>query len=84
MKSIKYILYIWLISIGASSCNFLDKEPTHLSPETYFKNESQAFSSLAYMLYYNKRHTMETAGFIWLEEMIYLIMEVNVDQANQD
>lgn len=34
------------MSIGASSCDFLDKEPTYLSPETYFKNESQAFSFL--------------------------------------
>lgn len=46
MKTVKYILYIYIISIGFTSCNFLDKEPTYLSPETYFKNESQAFSFL--------------------------------------
>jgi len=40
MKTIKYIV-ILLLCIGAVSCNFLDKEPYELTPETYFNNETE-------------------------------------------
>ncbi|MCI1646863.1 MAG: RagB/SusD family nutrient uptake outer membrane protein [Bacteroides sp.] len=45
MKKIKIALILW-VSIGITSCDFLDKEPTYLTPETYFSNESEASSFL--------------------------------------
>lgn len=46
MKEFKYIL-ISILSVGIiTSCNFLDKEPYKITPETYFQNEEQANSYL--------------------------------------
>lgn len=46
MKTIKIAIISVLIGLGFGSCNFLDKEPTSLTPETYFTDESEAFSFL--------------------------------------
>lgn len=46
MKTIKFIIISVLISAGLVSCDFLDKEPTYLTPETYYQNEADATSAL--------------------------------------
>lgn len=46
MKTIKIAIISAFIGLGFASCDFLDKEPTYLTPQTYFTNESEAFSFL--------------------------------------
>lgn len=46
MKTIKIATLFLLIGLSFASCDFLDKEPTKLTPETFFKNESEAKSFL--------------------------------------
>lgn len=45
MKTIKFII-ISFLCIGIVSCDFLDKEPYKLTPETYFNNETELNNSL--------------------------------------
>lgn len=42
MKKIKYILLSILAAGIVTSCNFLDKEPYKITPESYFQDEEQA------------------------------------------
>lgn len=46
MKLLKHYLYTFLLAGIITSCNFLDKEPTDLTPETYFNTADEASSFL--------------------------------------
>ena len=46
MKKIKIAVLSLFIGTSFTSCNFLDKEPTSLTPETFYSNETEAFSAL--------------------------------------
>ena len=46
MKAIKTTILFLLTTLAMGSCDFLDKEPTKLTPEVYFNNESEATSFL--------------------------------------
>ena len=41
MKTIFKITFLSALLIGLNACNFLDKQPHELTPETYFNNESE-------------------------------------------
>ena len=49
MKAIKTTILFLLTTLAMGSCDFLDKEPTKLTPEVYFNNESEATSFLTSM-----------------------------------
>lgn len=68
MKTIKYII-LSLLCIGTLSCNFLDKEPYELTPETYFNNESElktfligVYSPLMQEVFYGGNYPLYIAG----------------------
>lgn len=46
MKILKYAIYTLAFGALVSSCNFLDKEPTKLTPEVYFNTPEEAQSFL--------------------------------------
>lgn len=68
MKTIKYII-LSLLCIGAVSCNFLDKEPYELTPETYFNNETElntfligVYNPLMQEVFYGNSYPLDLAG----------------------
>ena len=46
MKILKYTIFTLAFGLTAASCNFLEKEPTKLTPEVYFNNATEAQSFL--------------------------------------
>lgn len=46
MKTLKAIILFFCVGLTVASCDFLDKEPTKLTPEVYFNNASEAASFL--------------------------------------
>ena len=46
MKILKYTIFTLAFGLTAVSCNFLEKEPTKLTPEVYFNNATEAQSFL--------------------------------------
>ena len=46
MKTLKTIILFFCVGLTVVSCDFLDKEPTKLTPEVYFNNASEAASFL--------------------------------------
>lgn len=46
MKILKYTIFTLALGLTAASCNFLEKEPTKLTPEVYFNNATEAQSFL--------------------------------------
>ncbi|MDR3062108.1 MAG: RagB/SusD family nutrient uptake outer membrane protein, partial [Dysgonamonadaceae bacterium] len=68
MKTIKYII-LSLLSIGFVSCDFLDKEPFELTPETYFNNETElntfligVYNPLMQEFFYGNNYPLNIAG----------------------
>ena len=46
MKILKYTIFTLAFGLTTASCNFLEKEPTKLTPEVYFNNATEAQSFL--------------------------------------
>lgn len=46
MKTIKIIIISLLVGFNLTSCDFLEKEPTNITPENYFRNEADVVSWL--------------------------------------
>ena len=46
MKILKYAIFTFALGMSVSSCDFLDKEPTKLTPEVYFNTPEEAQSFL--------------------------------------
>lgn len=68
MKTIKYFI-LFLLSIGLVSCDFLDKEPYELTPETYFNNETElntfligVYNPLMQEFFYGNNYPLNIAG----------------------
>lgn len=71
MKTFKYLLLsIALLGGLFSSCDFLEKEPTQLTPEKYFNTPEEA-SSFLMGVYATLAHSsfMEVTIFGWQVEM---------------
>lgn len=68
MKTIIYILSLFLV-VNMASCDFLDKEPTELTPETYFNTELElktfligVYSPLMQEYFYGSSYPLYIAG----------------------
>lgn len=68
MKTIKYILSLFLI-VNIVSCDFLEKEPYELTPETYFNNEAElntfllgVYNPLMQEFFYGNYYPLYIAG----------------------
>ena len=69
MKAIKYILFILIITLGVSSCDFLDKEPTEIDPKNYFNTDQEVemfligiYSPLMQEYFYGNNYAYSIAG----------------------
>lgn len=69
MKSIKIALFSLLACTAMTSCDFLEKEPYELTPETYFNDESEVssfltsiYSPLASQNFYGNTYMHMVAG----------------------
>lgn len=69
MKSFKTAILSLLACLAVTSCDFLEKEPYELTPETYFNNEAEAnsyltsvYAPLASQNFYGNRYLHLVAG----------------------
>ncbi|MFT4223086.1 RagB/SusD family nutrient uptake outer membrane protein [Dysgonomonas sp.] len=95
MKTIKYII-LSLLCIGSVSCNFLDKEPYELTPETYFNNETElssfligVYNPLMQEFFYGNNYPLYIAGgddltFYQRSSPYSSILCANANSANAD
>lgn len=66
MTTIKTIFIAALLGMGISSCNFLDKTPTYLTPETFFNNEEEALSFLTGVYSPINQTPFYGSDYLWL------------------
>ncbi len=69
MKTIYKIIFLTVIAVIVSSCNFLDKQPYDLTPDNYFNNEDQlqrfltgVYSPLGQEPFYGNYYALYNAG----------------------
>lgn len=69
MKSIKIALFTFFACLSLASCDFLEKEPYELTPETYFNSAEEAnsflisvYAPLASQNFYGNRYIHLAAG----------------------
>lgn len=69
MKAIKYYIFSLLLIVGAVSCDFLDKDPYELSPDHFYKSDSEVqsaiigmFSPLMQEYFYGNNYAYTIAG----------------------
>lgn len=69
MKTIKFSILSLLFVLGFASCDFLEKEPTELSPEVYFNSDAEAesfligvYSPLMHESFYGNNYAYTIAG----------------------
>lgn len=69
MKTIYKIIFLGVITLIVSACNFLDKQPYELTPDTYFNNENElnafltgVYSPLGQEYFYGNYYSVYNAG----------------------
>ena len=69
MKTKNKIIFLAIIALSVISCDFLDKQPHELTPETYFNNESElqsfltgVYSPLGQEYFYGNYYPVYNAG----------------------
>lgn len=66
MKALKIAIIFLLTSVTFASCDFLDKEPTSLTPEKYFDTEEQAASFLTGIYAILSQQTFYADNYMYL------------------